>query len=371
MVRRIFLIPIILMFCASNIAIAGRTWINSPIEVGGMPVQGGHCGLAMRSGNTWPVVSYGDPMGNSTAVMTPVGWISGPSVGTPTLGISAATSPSGTVGFAYGNGFVQTLSPAGWATSNYGATSPGSSSFAFNTDSNPGVLHNAGGGGSDLTVAFFNGSGWYQDVVQSASDGPFSSDAFALEYDSYNQANIAFAQGTELMFGVKGVLTQHQWEFDTVKLGASLSFVDMAMGVEDVPWVTYESENLLYYATYDRQQQDWVNGLIGELEGDGYFSMATDSTGGIGVAFVGLDNLLTYAYTDGSGIWTTDSGFANADDNRDVGLAFDADNNPVICYSDMDYGGVLYLAYDPVVPEPASIMLLAIGAAILRRRQRA
>ncbi len=370
MFKRIFLISILLTLCASNIAVAGRTWVKTPIEVEGMPVDGPYCALAMRSGNTWPVVSYGSPPSSGTAAMTPVGWMAGPLGGSVNYGISAATGPGGTVGFANDNGTVQMLRQTGWAASSYGSgTNYTKPSIAFNSNDNPAVLHNTGGIGNDLALAVYNGIGWYQDAVENAFEGPFWSDAFALEYDSYNQANIVFEDGSELMFAVKGTLTQNQWQFNTIELDMGVPLVvDMAMGAGDVPWITYADENYLYYVTYDCQQQDWDNGIIGQV--GGRHSTEADGTGGIGVAFIDSDEMLTYAYTDGTGAWTHDMGIARA--NFDVGLAFDADDNPVICYSDIDHGGKLYLAYDPVmVPEPATVALLAIGAAMLRRRRRA
>ena len=58
----------------------------------------------------------------------------------------------------------------------------------------------------------------------------------------------------------------------------------------------------------------------------------------------------------------------------DVGLAFDAANNPVIAYrGDPDSTGSdrYYLAYDPIVaPEPATAALLMTGMALALRRRR-
>ena len=362
---KVLFISIISILCLSNVATAGRVWVKTPIEIDGEPIYSEHCALAMRSGNTWPVVSYGD-YESYTAAMTPVGWMPGPGTGYINYGISAASSASGTAGFAYDNGSVVMLSPGGWSTSYYGGyTNETRPSIAFNNNGTPAVLHNTGGYGNDLTLALFNGYGWYQDVLND-NGYTFNSDAFALEYDSYNQANVAFRDGGWLMFAMKGALTQNQWEFDVVDSEFWGGAVDMAMGSGDVPWITYSNDDYLYYATYDRQQQEWVNGILGQLGyGEGCFSMAADSTGGIGVAYIGAGDMLTFAYTDGSG-WSYDIGIAEADSYRDVGLAFDADDNPVICYS--DYEGGLSLAYDPqVVPEPATMMLLAIGAVISSR----
>lgn len=376
MFRNILLISIVSILCISDSAIAGRMWITTPIEVEGEPIKGRFCALAMRSERTWPVVSYGDH-DSHTVALTPVGWIPGPGTGPVEYGISAATGPDGTIGFAYDNGSVLMLNQSGWSISSYGAQSHyARPSIAFTNNNTPAVLHN-GGYKEYLTLAQSTGHRWYQDMLKSSKEGPFRSRSFALEYDSYNQANATFEDHGHLMFAMKGVLTRNQWEFDVIDpepYRYDIEAVDMAMGAGDVPWATYATRGYLRYATYDCQQQDWVHGNISWLgpHGPDYsFSMAADSTGGIGVAFIGEREMLTFAYTDGTGSWSYDVGVAQAYRDSNVSLAFDAYDNPVICYMDYDRKA-LSLAYDPTtfVPEPGTVLLLGLGGlAVLRKRK--
>jgi hypothetical protein len=368
--KKIFLVSISSVLCICNAAIAGRTWVSTQIKIDNNPINSYSYALAMRSGSTWPVISYTYDSEGRTAAMTPVGWVSGPAVGNiiPKYGINAATSPDGTAGFAYHNGFVLTLGRTGWSTYSYGSGTTGGTvpSIAFKNNNTPSVLYNTGGYGDNLTLASFNGQGWSQDTLGNNNYPSFWSRAFALEYDSYGQANVAFETGGRMMFGLKGVLTQNQWDFSSIDEYAvhpEPFRIDMAIGAGDIPWVAYTQQGYLRYATYDIHQQDWVNGILGQvggLSGPGLFSMSADSMGGVGVAYIGANNMLTLAYNNGSGSWSYDIGIAQG--WGDVSLAFDSRNNPVICYTDKR-DGFLHLAYDPAsVPEPGTLSLLIFGA---------
>jgi hypothetical protein len=111
-------------------------------------------------------------------------------------------------------------------------------------------------------------------------------------------------------------------------------------------------------------------------------TVAADGRGGVGAAWVSRDPTnssavptLMYAYNDGDG-WSTQAvtsgipvGGTSSQtiplyQSQGVGLAFDAENLPVISFTAQD--GKIWVAYDPTspiasVPEPASILLLATG----------
>ena len=86
-----------------------------------------------------------------------------------------------------------------------------------------------------------------------------------------------------------------------------------------------------------------------------------------------------YAYENGNGVWRTNpvtesvfNTYTNSMDSlisgQRVGLAFDANNYPVISFvaGGSTDGNSIYLAYDPtVVPEPSTLALLAAGGALL------
>jgi hypothetical protein len=100
------------------------------------------------------------------------------------------------------------------------------------------------------------------------------------------------------------------------------------------------------------------------------FCVTADSSGGIGVAYVADfagDTMLSYAYNNGSG-WTWLDRLVEASPDCMVGLAFDYENNPVISF--VDWEGRMKIAYDPQqeIPEPATLAILALGFAFIRRR---
>jgi hypothetical protein len=381
MCKKICLISVCFLACICNTAVAGRAWVNTPIKIDGQSIYGESCALAMRSDGTWPVVSYSMGSEGRTAALTPVGWQAGPSAVQLNGGrISAATSPGGAAAFAYSNGAVVMLGQTGWATSYYASgitNNYGSPSVAFKNTNTPAVLYmnqNVTPAGPGLTLASLNGPGWSQDTLRNGAGPSYQSQAFALAFDSYNQANVAFLNGSRLMFGLKGAMTQNQWSFNTIDqydVRPDPFQIDMTIGSGDIPWIAYTQQNYLQYATYDVQQQNWIHGILGQSSGlaPGSFSMASDGTGGVGVAYVGLNDMLTFAYNDGSGFWTYDAGIAQVSGYRNVALEFDAHNNPVICYTNSS--GQLSLAYDPfMVPEPASSAIIALGAALIASKRK-
>jgi len=341
---------------------AGRTWINTQIQLNdGSTISGGNSELAMRSGSTWPVIATPDVI----ISMTPVGWspVSYPGSNTK---LSSATSSDGTIGFSFGHGSVVTMDTSGISISSYGGS--GRNSIAFDNNNNVAVLHSP----ANLTLARSYGGGWIQDDLGFVANGPF-----ALEIDSYNQANVAYAEsdgnnGSNLTYALKGTMTQNQWINDEIATGlVSVTAVEIAMMAGDSPVVAYADTNGLGCATYNILTDSWNTSNIAPLRtSNGGFSVASDSQGGVGIAYSSPDGL-KYMHNNGSG-WDIDNVIIDAvsTDFGDVGLAFDAQDIPVISYTNS--GGNLWLAYDPpsMVPEPASLALLLIGGfAIARKRK--
>ena len=362
---------LLLLVCATSQVQAGRIWITNPIELnvgGGMTetINASRCALAMRSQGTWPVVAYAGGTDRGIAMMTPVGYVPVYQPGSGWAGsIDAAVSSTGLVGFACASGQYAQLGPSGLGTVGYsGQTSldsrPG---LAYRADALPSVAHD--GASANVSVSMYNGMSWVQDIPNDQGS-TFSGHLFALEYDSLGNTNLVFSDGATTTSAFKQA---GQWYFTDIGLN-STDDLDLALAYGDVPWLAYKDGTDLYYTTYDRQSNTWTAGdYLDALSptGTGHFSVASDAFGGVGFAYVDDLGMLTYKYWDRTEGWQSDSLITQANGSGDVSLAFDADNNPVICYQDT--GGLLSLAYDPVIPEPASLALIGLGALLLRRRR--
>jgi hypothetical protein len=364
---------IVSLICSS--AFAGRTWFYNEVTGSqGDPINGGDSAIGMRSGNAWPVVAYsGNGPNSGVTAMLPGAWAKGP-VSFTNQGwyLDGATATDGTVGFVSSNGQVVTLSKTGWSSSYCSGDvfpAPSKNSIAFTSNSAPGVLYKSGS--SNLMLAMKSGGAWYSSTVHTSIMG-----GYALDFDSYNQANVAFSDGDRLGYATKGVLTGNQWVYNSYEDAPVIGNVmqmDMALAADDTPYVLYSDNSgppLLKYAVYDRQSDSWMTNILDALSDPQNFCVTADSSGGIGVAYVadlaGQD-ILSYAYNDGSG-WTWLDRLVAARPEWMVGLTFDYENNPVISFTDQM--GNLAIAYDPVViPEPATMAIFALGFALIRRRK--
>lgn len=366
---RKFIAFAVVVLCVANFALGGQLWTTTPIQGNPpyTPINSQHVALGMRSGGTWPVVAYN----GGTAAMTPVGWVfNGQPMGMR-YAITGDTSASGLVGFANGTGIMDILGPNGWSHSSFssGTYPPPSDmrpSMAFTRDNISSVLHSSGVTPGQMVLSTFNGFGWSNDVPKINGTMPINSKTYALDYDSYNQANIAFNGPEGLMFGLKGSLTGNQWLFATVDRAVNPYVIDVGIGAGDIPYLAYSMSNQLYYAMYDPHQNGWTKGYLGSLASPmSFFDMAVDSLGGVGIAYVAQGDVLTYAYSDGTSGWNVETAATSAMGYNGVALAFDRDNNAVICYTSRD--GRLWMADAVAVPEPATLLLLACGCGILRR----
>lgn len=357
-----------------NSAVAQRQWNFQRIDDAmGQPIGSGNTAIAMRSGSAWPVVATN----TAVAAMVPGGWVKAAN-GFSSLGfLDGATSPDGrSIAFAAETGEVLTFSSSGWNRSIASAGWNWQPSVAFTNNNNPAIL---GNGNNGLTLSVQNGSNWI-----SSSLGVWA-ERSALAYDSYNQANVVYTQGGQLMYATKGILTNNSWAFtdsqQSMFLPSNNSPLDLELNSNDVPFVIYNTDlNLIACSSYDRQQGKWNSSLIGPSS-DYNYTMSSDSLGGIGIAYV-TNNMedgqftIGFSYINGNKSWSTNSiwdggafnnteGLPSLMPEPHIGLAFDEANNPVISFTS---GNGVYIAYDPViVPEPATAAILLLGGVLIRR----
>ncbi|MFA6175932.1 MAG: hypothetical protein WC765_05080, partial [Phycisphaerae bacterium] len=192
---------------------AGRVWYYSDIlsPADGKTISSAGSAIGMRSNGTWPVVAYcQNGTASGVATMLPGSWAGKTGVFGSQL-LDGATAPDGTAGFVDSYGDVVTLNKNGWG-GGYVSSSTSSqykNSIAFDNDSVPGVLYRANST-NYLTLSMRYGSTWYASTVQPAIGGVRTSNYYALDFDSYNQANIVYQYNSKLAYGVKGVMTSSQ-----------------------------------------------------------------------------------------------------------------------------------------------------------------
>jgi hypothetical protein len=247
---------LLVVLLVSSDASAGRYWFYSPVEgPDDMPLGGGNSAIGMRSGNTWPVVAYSEGQygDGGAAAMMPGYWLQGPVGFYGPVVINGATAPDGTVGFADNHGGVVTFGQNGWGSGSYNGDACYRASMSFNNGSKPAVLHQNHFG--ELALSMRSGATWYQSTLANGFTGPFHTDGYALDFDSYNQANVVFTENDRLVFGSKGVMSSGQWAFSDPAnpsyngpiISGSVS-MDMALTGNDIPYVVYAEYDLLKYA---------------------------------------------------------------------------------------------------------------------------
>jgi len=127
---------------------------------------------------------------------------------------------------------------------------------------------------------------------------------------------------------------------------------------------------------FDVRSGQWTGASIPYASSiNGVLPLADNELGTVGTAFVTTDGKLIYSYNDHNGGWASTVlplGLPPTPSRADmmgVGLEYDLNGFPVIAFMS---GGQSYLAYDPesVVPEPATLSLLALGGLALIRRRR-
>jgi len=347
----------------------------------------------MRTGDTWPTVFY-DRLGDfKAASLSPAGWLEttlGSRSGNGTMA-RAHTGPDGRVGLAWVAGSYEVRfsqsSRSGWSSSSAGMAMSsyyvGGPDFTYLSNNRPVVAYMGNVGTTKgLALSSYDGSQWSTSLVNSVMVGGqtrTAGEAPTIAVDSQDRIGLAFRSGAEIIFASKdpGQSTWYGASLGTNFPTSSYTVLSLAYGPNDEPAIAVKSGNALLVSQFDIQSGAWVTEQLSTTVGSTRVNLAFDGQGRPAVAYVATDGSIHYRIDDGAG-WQDIvlprgldpvSGLAvDPLSGSDAALAFDRFDNPVIAY-----GGTagIMLAYDPVVvPEPASLLMLCAGLALLRPRRR-
>jgi hypothetical protein len=329
--------------------------------------------IAMRDGRTWPVIFTEDSARRVQAyslypVKNPVTLTNWFQIGTNLITdtgsgmLSAATSSDGRFGVALTIvGSSNSAAVVGGSLTGFGGAMTGVQAIDFDRNGNlvQGTLNTL-------------------PVIQGVSPGPLVDIAVSALGDvGAVDANFKYYQNSPLMGGwgsqdLKQVVT-------TVSppIAQSLDLSIDSLGRPHVLGVRTSTQELVSY-DFDPVLGQWKTQSLGTGL-VGYFgaSVAADGKGGVGAAWIKYTQTggvqLMYSYKSGENDWSTQLVTSSAYDpttkiystltqEQEVGLAFDANDLPVISFT---AGNKIWLAYDPsTVPEP-SVMLLLVSGGVL------
>lgn len=326
----------ILLVCLSSDSFAAlRLWHTAEIsEPYGI--------MTMVRNATWPVVATS----SSVSFLGPNGFTQSTASGS--FARQIVSGPNGQIAVVTENN-IKLFKNNRWNT----IIVPGRqySSVAFD---NQGSLHAATGTPEqNIYYAAFTGTSWAlqnTDVIL-----PPGSNVLKFTMDSYNVPSFV----TVSTFASKSS-PYGTWETNTV--GPTVR--GLAISPSDLPGIVQLSGSQMKFITYSPQLQDWTS----EIVDSGVFNSMTvgfDNLGNPAMAY-GRNGSIFFAINDGTGSgWEIcDLGAFTAARST---LAFDADNNPVACFSN---DTTTIVKYDPIVPEPASVLLIVSTLAMVIRKNR-
>ena len=357
----------VLGLVCQNSALAGRTWHYYDIDLDGSGYYNTNAeflALGMRSDKTWPVVIGTEYNHGYVSTLTPGGWAS--SEVSLSGSIRSATSSDGKVAVVGEEGNIAVLTRDGVLSNSVGNCNGfGSNDVAFNKNNDLVVAHTSSDG--KLTVSYQTGNGWASSTIMNDQYSQIGSDRFTMGVDSYNQTHVAYINGPDMLgYAVKSPVSDGRWSISETNIqGLSANYMDMAINTNDIPFVIYNNNyNELNCAVFNPMTASWDVSIVDSFIESDFFTVAADSKGGVGISYVS-NNELSYAYFDGD-CWNIDR-LCTADFGIMPGLDFDYEDNPVIAFSQ---NGDLKIAYDPIVaPEPATLLFLGFGGVVLRRKK--
>ncbi|HOW69957.1 MAG TPA: hypothetical protein PKY77_05080 [Phycisphaerae bacterium] len=349
--------------------------------------------LGMRTGETWPTVFYDRAGVFKAASLTPAGWSEtalSPVSGNATMA-RAHAGPDGRVGVTWINNpyevrFAQS-SRNGWSSSGAGTAMSnfyysGGPDFAYLSNNRPVVVYMGNVGPTKgLALSVYDGLGWNTDLVDKVMVGTQvrpTGERPTIAVDSQDRIGLAFRSGSEVIVAIRepGQGTWYGASLGTNFPSSSNTTLSLGYSSNDNVALAVKSDSALLVSQFDIQSGAWVTEQLSSTVASQRVNLVFDSQGHPAVAYVGTDGSIHYRINNGDG-WSdivlprgTDPLTGLVLDpylTSDAALAFDRFDNPVIAY-----GGAanIILAYDPVVPEPASVLMLVVGLAMLRPRRR-
>jgi hypothetical protein len=319
----------------------------------------------MRSGEAWPVIFSN----GKTVISLPTGWKDATGTMTNLKGVHAISSPSGDVAVysvePLGSAYVS--SPSGWSSLGTGGT--------YTYDS-AGKLWKVDRSGN---VSYRSGTTWYS---FSSLPGAPKYEGVSISVAGNGEVGVATVQGGSMLtyyhYNSLTGWTSSANLLPTGPVGGIAPFVSLAFDSRNIPHIVSRSSasnNPGVAYDFNVVLGKWAGSYLPSA-GTGMHDMAlvSDGQGKVGTAFVNpSENRLYYCYNDNNSGWVSIglpiggplpwSGPNPTGDG--ASLAYDFDGTPVIAY----ISGNMWLAYDPVVPEPMTLALLAAGAMMLRRRR--
>ncbi len=332
--------------------------------------------VAMRDGRSWPVIFSENaerkvqayslyPVKNPSITSISTNWFQiGTNLITDTdTGIlSAATSPDGRFGAALtiiGNS--NSAAVVGSSLTGFTGAMTGVQAIDFDKDGN-----------------LVKGTLSTLPVIQGVSPGPLVDIAVSALGDvGAVDVSLRYYQNSPLMGGW-GSIDLKQALPTSSPVPQSLDLAIDSLGRPHI--VGLQASQALVAYDFDTVSGQWKAQSLGTgIMGTYGATIAADSKGGVGAAWVRYNQStgaqLMYSYKSGNNDWSSlvvtsmaynpTTKYSEAlSQIQGVGLAFDANDLPVISFTATNGG--IWLAYDPVaVPEPTVMLLLASGGALV------
>ncbi|MCP4229751.1 MAG: hypothetical protein GY771_06345 [bacterium] len=199
----------------------------------------------------------------------------------------------------------------------------------------------------DLKYAYYDGSSWQTEVVDTTADWEYEQYDTSIALDSGDNPHISYFDdsNSDLRYAY---YDGSSWQFDAVDTaGYEGVYTSIALDSGDNPHISYfDYINLdLKYAYYDGSS--WQTEAVDTAgSGGGYISITLDSGDNPHISYYDGSNAdLKYAYYDGSS-WQTEAVDTTGDVGRYTSIALDSGDNPHISYCDFTRNRMKYAYYD-------------------------